>query len=676
MKLAPSRWNVLVARALFSSCFAWLSLIAILFTLGRLNAAEHEKTILAHYMPWYASRDVSGQWGWHWAMNHFDPDRVLWEGKREAASHDYPLIGLYDSSDDHAIECQTLLMKIAGLDGVVVDWYGTSDLHDFDFIHNNTQKLVKWLKKVGLRFAICYEDKALASLPDDDARKQASLDMQWLEEHWLHDDAYVKDSGHPILFVFGPQRLAKETWNELRTELKSSAILLGLPHLADKHEFDGCFAWPPVADGKSVSQKSWHRQLDAMYSKNGKLCAVAFPGYKDIYKQAGVRDSYGSIDTRVGNTFSESLKLAFQSRSKIIQLATWNDYGEGTVIEPTRNHGYRYLEELQRNTRDGKTRSVADLRLPVMLYQLRKRSVGDKELIEYLDRASELLLVSKYFEAEAILASVSVKLGRLPARFSDFPNVADENYRLTTEILYREADKASDAMHQRCRLDVYTPVKKRSFDTIVWFHGGGLTAGERSIPMPLRNQGVAVVAVNYRLSPNVESPAFLEDAAAAVAWTMKHIEQYGGSPDRVFVSGHSAGAYLSTMIGLDKRWLSVHAIDANAIAGVIPFSSQMITHFAIREETGIGEKQPIVDEFAPLYHVRKDAPPMLILTGDREKELMGRYEENAYFWRMMKLVGHSDVKLHELDGYDHGKMPEPAFPLLLRFVKELPSKKN
>jgi hypothetical protein len=122
------------------------------------------------------------------------------------------------------------------------------------------------------------------------------------------------------------------------------------------------------------------------------------------------------------------------------------------------------------------------------------------------------------------------------------------------------------------------------------------------------------------------------------------------------------------MLGLDKRWLAPYGIDPMSIAGLIPLSPQTITHFAIREERGIDEKQAVVDDLAPLFHVTKNAPPCLLVTGDREKELLGRYEETAYFWRMMKLSGHKDVSLLELQGFDHG-MAEPALPLLLRFVR-------
>ena len=220
---------------------------------------------------------------------------------------------------------------------------------------------------------------------------------------------------------------------------------------------------------------------------------------------------------------------------------------------------------------------------------------------------------------------------------------------------------------ERCVLDIYYPKNINKFSTIVWFHGGGLTGGEKEIPSALKEKGFGIVAANYRLSPKVKAPTYDEDAAAAVAWVFKNIENYGGDTSLIFVSGYSAGGYLTEMIGLDKKWLADYNIDANKIAGLISLSGQAITHFTIREERGIPGKQPIVDELAPLFHVRGDAPPLILITGDRELELLGRYEENAYLMRMMKLNGHKKTKLLELDGYDHG-MTEPAFPLLIKEV--------
>lgn len=254
------------------------------------------------------------------------------------------------------------------------------------------------------------------------------------------------------------------------------------------------------------------------------------------------------------------------------------------------------------------------------------------------------------------------------------------DYETKSNIQYYNTaiNKSDSYINERCVLDIYYPKNTKGFATIVWFHGGGLTGGSKEIPEALKNKGFAIIGVNYRLSPKAKAAKAIEDAATAVSWAFNNIANYGGDPSLIFVSGHSAGGYLGMMIGLDKKWLQKEGIDANRIAGLIPFSGQCITHFEIRRENGIPEKQPTIDAFAPLYHVRADAPPLLLITGDRELEMLGRYEENAYLARMMKLVGHTQTKLYELDGYGHG-MTEPAFPLLVnevnRILKEKQTKK-
>jgi len=247
---------------------------------------------------------------------------------------------------------------------------------------------------------------------------------------------------------------------------------------------------------------------------------------------------------------------------------------------------------------------------------------------------------------------------------------AQITYKTENNISYRSGENLDEYQKERCKLDVYVPENVDSFITVVWFHGGGLTAGEKSIPERLKNKKLGVVAVNYRLSPIVKSPAYIDDAAAAVAWVFKNISKYGGDPKKIVVSGHSAGGYLTCMIGLDKHYLAAYGIDANSIQKLVPFSGQMITHFTIRSERGIPGTQPVIDEMAPLYHVRADASPLYLITGDRELEMLGRYEENAYMNRMMKIAGSKQTYLYELDGFDHGGMAEPAFDLLLKIVRK------
>lgn len=245
---------------------------------------------------------------------------------------------------------------------------------------------------------------------------------------------------------------------------------------------------------------------------------------------------------------------------------------------------------------------------------------------------------------------------------------APTTYDFVPDIPYR-ASNGDKLIEKQCRLDLYVPKSTKDFPTIVWFHGGGLTGGQKEIPTRLKNQNVAVVGAEYRLSPAVKAPTYIEDAAAAVAWTVQNIAKYGGSTKKIFISGHSAGGYLASMVVLDKRWLKPYGIDSDSFAGLVPFSGQSITHFTIRKERGISDKQPVIDDLAPVFHVRKDAPPILLLSGDRNKELLGRYEESAYFWRMLKEVGHPNVQLLELQGFDHGGMIDPGMPLLLEFVR-------
>lgn len=226
---------------------------------------------------------------------------------------------------------------------------------------------------------------------------------------------------------------------------------------------------------------------------------------------------------------------------------------------------------------------------------------------------------------------------------------------------------------ERCVMDIYHPaeVTGEALPVIVWFHGGGLTGGHWKVPSQLKTGKYVVVAPGYRLIPDVKLDDCIDDAAAAVAWVMDSIAAYGGDPRRVFVSGHSAGGYLTSMIGLDRSRLRKYGKEADSIAGLLPVSGQVITHFAHRKQQGVGELTPMVDDKAPLFYVRPDAPPYVIITGDREEELYGRYEENAYMWRMMKLTGHPEVYIYEIGGHDHGKMVGPALHIVKKHVDRL-----
>lgn len=256
-------------------------------------------------------------------------------------------------------------------------------------------------------------------------------------------------------------------------------------------------------------------------------------------------------------------------------------------------------------------------------------------------------------------------------QFSLAAQESETGHQIHKDIPYYEDNVTDPYIRERCKLDLAIPREAKGFSTVIWFHGGGLTGGEKFIPERLMGKDIAIVAVNYRLNPNVTSPAYIEDAAAATAWVFNNIENYGGNKNRIVLAGHSAGGYLVMMIGLDKQWLAKYNIDSDMIRLLVPFSGHTITHMTIRKERGIPDTQPIVDMMAPLYHVRINAPPLHLITGDRNLEMLGRYEENAYMWRMMKTVGHANTYLYELQGFDHGSMAEPGFDLLLKIIHNL-----
>lgn len=225
---------------------------------------------------------------------------------------------------------------------------------------------------------------------------------------------------------------------------------------------------------------------------------------------------------------------------------------------------------------------------------------------------------------------------------------------------------------KRCIADLKIPSGKQGFPTIVWFHGGGLTGGRRDFPQ-YQGEGVAFVSAGYRLSPQVPCPVFIEDAAAAVAWTIKNIASHGGDPKKVFVGGHSAGGYLALMVGMDPKWLAPHGLTPASIAGLLPVSAQVTTHFHVKELRGFKGPSllPVIDEFAPLHFSSKNLPPICLITGDRRIEFKSRVEENEFFAVTLKNLEHKDVEFHELKDLNHDTVTRGAAGIMPAFVERI-----
>lgn len=365
---------------------------------------HNQPLILAHYMPWYVAKPASQVWGWHWTMDHFDPDEML-DGKRGIASHFYPLIGPYDSGDEDVLEYHLLLMKLAGIDGVIVDWYGLQKLYDYPILHRNTQRLVEQVERLGMKVVICYEDQTIPALVNagkvkaEDRVSHAVSEIDWLTDNWFKLDSYVQLDGRPVLLSFGHAGLTNDEWSQCLDQLQSPVSYFS-EHFR-RAGAQGGFDWPIPKEGLKATER-FQRSSEAWPHS----IPVAFPRFVDIYSEAKLHDSYGRIEDNDGATFRAMLEQALASKSRIIQLATWNDWGEGTNIEPSREFGYRDLEIVQNFRRKHVDADFAptpaDLRLSVKLLE-RRREVLSSSQTEQLDKVAEVLAAGNVTAVRAVL---------------------------------------------------------------------------------------------------------------------------------------------------------------------------------------------------------------------------------------------------------------------------------
>ncbi len=234
---------------------------------------------------------------------------------------------------------------------------------------------------------------------------------------------------------------------------------------------------------------------------------------------------------------------------------------------------------------------------------------------------------------------------------------------------------------ERCKLDLTVPVGAKGFATYVWFYGGGMKNGGKDlrseycteIRESLAQGGVAVVTPDYRLSPKAKYPAYVDDAAAAFAWTVKHIAEQGGDPHKVFIGGHSAGATLALLVGMDPDRLKPHGLTLGSIAGIAQVSAQVLTHYTIREERGQPRYAITCDEAAPAFYIRKALPP--ILTIYAQNDMLSRAEENQFFVTTLKAAGHAENYSLRVDDRDHASvghrirnLDDPARLAILNFI--------
>jgi len=387
--------NILLLAALLSS---------ILAAPGVTRAAS--KIVMVYYLPWFTAKPYSGSWGWHWTMDYFNPEMVSASEERQIASWYYPLIGPYDSSDPAVIEYHVLLMKLAGIDGVTVGWYGSANFLDYGINNQATVKLFQFARKAGLKFSICYEDQTIQHMIDGkylaagDAISHAQQEMLYLQTNFFSDASYLRLKGQPVLLNFGPQHFRMSSnWEDIFSVLvatnqpafftEDNRLPVGM----------GAFSWPPmwmsqvpgtggVLSGAAL--KSYLADFDQKAGSWPAFISSAFPRFHDIYQRAGVRNSLGYIGDRHSETLRETLSHAMTNSSAIVQVVTWNEFGEGSMVEPTQEYGYRDLGIIQDFRRQylesDFSRNTNDLTMALRFYNLRRQYLTNIVVSAELDR--------------------------------------------------------------------------------------------------------------------------------------------------------------------------------------------------------------------------------------------------------------------------------------------------
>jgi acetyl esterase/lipase len=229
------------------------------------------------------------------------------------------------------------------------------------------------------------------------------------------------------------------------------------------------------------------------------------------------------------------------------------------------------------------------------------------------------------------------------------PGAAEFTQTPVTGIAY-----GTDARQQ---LDIYTPEVNASSarPVVIFFHGGAWRDGERDgygfLGRAFASRGFVTVVADYRKAPSVRFPAFVQDTATAIAWVHANIAKHNGDSNRIFLMGHSAGAHIAMMAALDPQWLAADNLKPDIIKGVIGLAGPYDFLPLTTESSKIALGQwPDLTETQPITYARADAPPLLLLTGDKDTVVKPR-NSKALGAKIDALGGKQQTKIYP--GVDH-----------------------
>jgi len=366
--------------------------------------------VYVQLMPWFQTPETLGgtNWGWHWTMNNCNPNTIEPNGERQIASYYYPLIGPYDSSDPYVIEYQMLLMKVSGIAGTIVDWYGEEGSNgDEASLLSASNKIVSATQTYGLQAGVCLEDRFATST------SEVTTNINYLEQNYATQSNYIKvgSSNQPLMLLFGPITYQQPSeWNTILSGVSQVPAIVPLQYQASQvgSAAVGESGWVYQDKGTSDDLTVQKNFLANEAPKFTNSIGDAYVGYNDYYAAGGDPSAAAGFvipeSNSSGSTLAETLAQdqTYSKNISAIQIATWNDYGEGTMIEPTVQNGFSSLEQIQQFT--GVPYGLSQLQLVYQLYEARVGLKGNTSGEALLDQASNDINQLDFTDAHKSLA--------------------------------------------------------------------------------------------------------------------------------------------------------------------------------------------------------------------------------------------------------------------------------
>jgi len=423
--------------------------------------------VYVHYMPWFqgpinpSAGGTGYSWGFHWTSDGSggNPNSFTnvtdYTGAtvsvRNIDGHFHPLTGPYDGTDPYILEYQLLLMKLSGIDGVMIDWYGLAGngVADAGTNQNNTAALISKMGTFGLKYGLVIEDAGMTN---------PQANGNYAVSNYFTDPNYIKlgdmrgtgaaNANAPLCAVFGPQRYKSPgNWNSFLSGNTKAFLPLYGQAAQIGTDAGGTFLWPYPQAGQGIVNgvPSWYNDINSYYNgsyytggaprvhnnsnENGTalgdnvVLGSAYQGFFDFYlgnassfsdpnANCSNCDQYGIIPRNYGgNTLTTTLNLAQANKANIdgIQIATWNDYSEGTIIEPTNEYGFASLGIIQTFT--GVSYTQADLKEVYKLFLMRKQYTGNASVESLLDQVSCDFASNQVSAGESLLDCVATTGG-------------------------------------------------------------------------------------------------------------------------------------------------------------------------------------------------------------------------------------------------------------------------